>query len=212
MIDEATKETISIGIAEGVKNSVIIDALGVSDQNILDVMQEENKYFESLERREELERVAQSIKEWAEEFPKEWRDERRREYLLTKIEEVRKEFFDGCIELAEREDDLTYWSEQHLQSLEKQLWRMGMELKILSGKEEGITPERIAFARKHPITDFVQHRNFMALCPFHKERTPSMNIRNNYFYCHGCGETGDVIDYVMKTQNLPFRKAIEMLL
>ena len=34
----------------------------------------------------------------------------------------------------------------------------------------------------------------MACCPFHNDRTPSMKLNEDYFYCFGCGAHGDVID------------------
>lgn len=34
----------------------------------------------------------------------------------------------------------------------------------------------------------------MTRCPFHADRTPSMKLNEDYFYCFGCGATGDVID------------------
>ena len=34
----------------------------------------------------------------------------------------------------------------------------------------------------------------MVCCPFHNDRTPSMKLNEDYFYCFGCGATGDVID------------------
>ena len=34
----------------------------------------------------------------------------------------------------------------------------------------------------------------MVCCPFHADRTPSMKLNEDYFYCFGCGATGDVID------------------
>ena len=40
-------------------------------------------------------------------------------------------------------------------------------------------------------------RNGMACCPFHKDKTPSMKIDKRYF-CFGCGEKGDAVDYVSK--------------
>ena len=39
-------------------------------------------------------------------------------------------------------------------------------------------------------------RNGMACCPFHDDRHPSMKLNERYFYCFGCGATGDVIDLV----------------
>lgn len=38
------------------------------------------------------------------------------------------------------------------------------------------------------------NRSGMVCCPFHNDRTPSMKLNENYFYCFGCGAHGDVID------------------
>ena len=38
------------------------------------------------------------------------------------------------------------------------------------------------------------NRNGMAVCPFHKDKNPSMKIDRRY-YCFGCGEKGDAIDF-----------------
>lgn len=50
-------------------------------------------------------------------------------------------------------------------------------------------------------------------CPFHVERTPSFYVVPNkqIWHCFGCGETGDAIDFVMKTESLPFPEALEQL-
>lgn len=42
----------------------------------------------------------------------------------------------------------------------------------------------------------------MVCCPFHADRTPSMKLNEDYFYCFGCGTSGDVIDLVAKLFNL----------
>ena len=41
-------------------------------------------------------------------------------------------------------------------------------------------------------------RTGMALCPFHKDRHPSLKLNQDYFYCFGCGATGDVVDLVSR--------------
>ena len=59
-----------------------------------------------------------------------------------------------------------------------------------------------------------QGKDYAVLCPFHEEKTPSMMISpsKNLFHCFGCGAGGNVIDWVMKTENLDFRPAVEKIL
>ena len=42
----------------------------------------------------------------------------------------------------------------------------------------------------------------MVCCPFHADRTPSMKLNEDYFYCFGCGASGDVIDLAARLFNL----------
>ena len=46
------------------------------------------------------------------------------------------------------------------------------------------------------------NRGNMVCCPFHNDRTPSMKLNEDYFYCFGCGAHGDVIDLVARLFNL----------
>ncbi len=56
-------------------------------------------------------------------------------------------------------------------------------------------------------------RNFVGLCPFHAEKTPSFSVNpaRRSFHCFGCGEGGDVFDFLMKTENLSFPEALAIL-
>ena len=56
----------------------------------------------------------------------------------------------------------------------------------------------------------VGHGN-MACCPFHNDHTPSMKLNEDYFYCFGCGATGDVIDLVARLFHLPPAEAAKRL-
>jgi DNA primase len=56
-------------------------------------------------------------------------------------------------------------------------------------------------------------RSFMAVCPFHEEKTPSMSVdrARGLYHCFGCGKGGDVFSFVQETQGVDFADALEML-
>lgn len=55
--------------------------------------------------------------------------------------------------------------------------------------------------------------NFSGLCPFHSEKTGSFHVNQSkqIYKCFGCGEGGDVINFVMKIENLDFIEAVKLL-
>lgn len=58
-----------------------------------------------------------------------------------------------------------------------------------------------------------QSRDYIGLCPFHSEKTPSFHVRpaEGYFHCFGCGAGGDVITFIMKYENLEYIEAVKFL-
>ncbi|MBE7014190.1 MAG: DNA primase [Ruminococcaceae bacterium] len=63
-------------------------------------------------------------------------------------------------------------------------------------------------------TDLKQSGNrFLGLCPFHKEKTPSffVNKEDQLYYCFGCHEGGNIINFVEKVNNLDFIEAVKFL-
>ncbi len=56
-------------------------------------------------------------------------------------------------------------------------------------------------------------QNFKGLCPFHNEKTPSFNVseKNQFYHCFGCGESGDVISFIEKIENVDFLTAVARL-
>lgn len=54
-------------------------------------------------------------------------------------------------------------------------------------------------------------KNYYALCPFHNENTPSFTVskEKQFFYCFGCNINGNVIDFLIKYDNLSFVESIE---
>jgi DNA primase len=96
----------------------------------------------------------------------------------------------------------------------------GSRLAVVAGR---IRNEDIALVRERsPIADVVGDYlqlsnagggNLKGLCPFHDEKTPSFNITpaNGMWYCHGCGEGGDVITFIEKIEHLSFAETVERL-
>lgn len=56
-------------------------------------------------------------------------------------------------------------------------------------------------------------RDYWACCPFHKEKTPSFQIRSDHqFYrCYGCGKHGNIFNFLMEYENISFAEAVEIL-
>lgn len=67
------------------------------------------------------------------------------------------------------------------------------------------------------ISDYIKVQqsgaNYKGLCPFHGEKTPSfyINTSKQIYKCFGCGEGGDVINFIMKIENLEFMDAVKLL-
>jgi len=55
--------------------------------------------------------------------------------------------------------------------------------------------------------------NYVGLCPFHKEKTPSFNVipAKNIYYCFGCSEGGDVFKFLMRAEGMSFVEAVKEL-
>lgn len=51
------------------------------------------------------------------------------------------------------------------------------------------------------------NRSGFICCPFHKEKTASMKIYQDSYYCFGCGAHGDIFDFVSEMEDITFREA-----
>ena len=53
--------------------------------------------------------------------------------------------------------------------------------------------------------------NGMTCCPFHEDRHPSLKLNEDYFFCFGCGASGDVIDFTARLFGISLKDAAEKL-
>lgn len=103
---------------------------------------------------------------------------------------------------------------QKIKKLERYL--IAYEWKDRKNSKNGITPADVMRAKQYPLDQLetVPERGGFVNCPFHKEKTPSLKIyrEQNRWHCFGCNEGGDVIDFVIKRDNLTFIDAVRYLL
>ena len=108
-----------------------------------------------------------------------------------------------------------YWLEitlgDKLELVNKEVNKLFYALYPQKVKKGQITDEMIQKAREYPITDLIENRRGMALCPFHNDKRPSLGLKNNYAYCFGCGYSADVIKFYMDLYNVDFKTAVKIL-
>jgi DNA primase len=56
-------------------------------------------------------------------------------------------------------------------------------------------------------------QNYVGLCPFHQEKTPSFSVHatRQFFHCFGCGKSGDVFTFVQQVENITFPEAVRLI-
>lgn len=151
------------------------------------------------------------------------------------IKEKRQEIKDRLRRLYHlKTDEFSEWFGEYLIKmslmpelieLEKRLFKINNFKYLLNPNQKNYEQqkfnEKIRIAKRYPIEDLARNymdlrknkTNFIALCPIHKEKTPSFYIypESNRYYCFGCQAKGDVINLAMILYGLDFKSAVEML-
>lgn len=139
-------------------------------------------YWAELNRQEKLRDEAgirKQAREWAESLPEAY--ETKRLILLERIKSANNE--------DEKRERLVHY-------------------KLFTGKMDSLTPQQIERARNYPLKDLLQTNKTITNCPFHDDRTASLNIKKNFYHCHGCGANGDTIRFLQERDGLSFREAV----
>ena len=72
-----------------------------------------------------------------------------------------------------------------------------VQVNLFQTVKASVTVKQAAALYNLPITT-----TGMTRCPFHEDHTPSMKLNDTYYYCFGCGATGDVIDLTARLFDL----------
>lgn len=154
---------------------------------------------------------------------------------ITELAEKRQELF-GTIKKKlilvknAESDELSEWfwrewikasDSTELLKVEKQIMRLKRLSMAGSGKvpKSNIDEEQIQEALQVPIENLINgalrknSKTLCGLCPLHQEKHPSFHIypQSNSFYCFGCNQGGDVIDFVRLLHDYSFKEAVNYL-
>lgn len=197
----------------------ICKALGIDEEGLKQLEEMDDAYiqFHRNDREEYEKEVITRIQELIGEIPKEYRSDRRKEYLSTLIAELSRE-----IEITQKDyeeslkNDETYDNRAilacALERLEKVKARHEAELRALKGNRE-IThfENKLLLAKQKKFSEFLEIKKGKALCPFHPDHDPSFSVKGNRGHCFGCGWNGDVVDFTMKLKGFSFKETLEFL-
>ena len=166
---------------------------------------------------------------------KEFKEDIKKEYGEEFIKERRLESLNNRIQALSNRIDRVWKGEEEAVKLDRPFWLRKVILEInnpeaLERKRRGLVIERfllehpsakikgrvsgeeIAKALLFPFENLIQiNKRGFALCPFHKEKTPSFYVKNNWGYCFGCGRNFDTIHFLMERDSLSFPEAVRAL-
>jgi hypothetical protein len=167
-------------------------------------------------------RAGHEVSAETEEFPLRWQQQRRIEYLKTCMADL----IVACWDLMASYEDYVrrdrvverLLTAERIQDYLKRILACQDEIIRLRGrtpgKESTITPEMIERARNFPIEQLITfNRAGFALCPWHREKTPSLRKHRNanIVYCFGCHGSADPIKWVRQMEGLSFPGAVKRL-
>jgi len=99
----------------------------------------------------------------------------------------------------------------YLDGLEKQIKKMNWILYPPKVKLGQITDQMVQQAKQYPIVELIENKKNMATCFNHQDRRPSLNLKNNFAYCHSCGYSADSIKLFMDLNGYDFKQAVKAL-
>ena len=139
-----------------------------------------------------------------------------RERTLSAIQNIRRND-------SWNKDNPNHWytnaierNEVDIEAFQKKIKGLEYHLAVAKGevkaRPQDITPEMIEQAKLYPIRELIHSTNdVITRCPFHNDNRASLNIQNNFAFCHGCGWTGDTIKIYQTIHSATFPEAVKYL-
>ena len=151
-------------------------------------------------------------------------DLKKRQAQFDQVKILEDQSQDAPVDLADAvvkgvHDYLYRWPIGYLESeITKTKYEYSLSLAELMGHDEPESSYDIERIKNIPIKDFISRfttikRNNQAICPIHREKTPSLYIyeRTNSWFCFGHSSGGSVIDFMMQLNNYTLKEALEDL-
>ena len=182
----------------------------------------EKEYYE-----EHMPKIQKDIAEFVGEFSDKFKKPLRKSYLEKQEEKLKQQLYLSWTENEEAKVKgiplflrKSLWEINKVPKKIKKLENIKRKIYFLENKKNSkrFTELEIEQALEVPTKKVFEsqgikvNKGLLSLCPFHQEKKPSMNVRGTFYYCHGCGASGNNVDFLMKHSDLSFPKAIEYLL
>ncbi len=176
---------------------LIAKLLNVDEESVFNFMIEEERFWVKMRReyKEEQKKTRKLIYEYTELFKKHlpsFIKQAKKSYELS----LKSELFKTLAKAKSSKSII------HLQKADE----LNKKLKSLD-----LDADLIETAKNTSIQEYLGTKKRLIRCPFHDDKTPSLDISNNFFYCYGCGARGNTIKFVMETENIDFKEAVRRL-
>jgi hypothetical protein len=165
--------------------------------------------------------TAKKIQELRKGVDQYWAYDRRRDYLkgLMLLEVWWALWSIAHIEIGVSQGSATailLWEIRLKESLRKLVKHVNelYHTRPMQHKNEGLTDDMIEAAKNYPITDLIEFKRDMAVCPFHADKDPSLHYikTKNTAYCFSCQKMFNPIDVLIIRDGYTFQEAVRRLL
>jgi len=200
--------------------------LSKKDFSFLESYDEEMKKIENelkdIYYQKEYPKTQKAIYEFNKEMKKQVSD-LRKENIKNEIEDLKKQLQENYdIYLKSKSPEFlkeAVWKINKSPELIKKIKRLKSELRLLESKKENklIPHYQILQAREKPMKKVFESceipvgKNFLARCPFHQDKNPSMLVKGSFAYCFACGAKVDNIKFLRDYKGLSFTDSVEWL-